>query len=190
AQSEFDADPYINDRRPRSVLCLPLINQGKLVGALYLENNLAPNVFASSRMAALKLLASQAAISIENSRLYRDLQDREARIPHLVDANIIGIIIWDFGGRIIEANDTFLRMLGFNRDDFVSGHLNWIELTPPQWRARSAEALEDLKKTGTIKPYEREYFRKDGSRVPVLIGAARLEQIENQGVSFVLDLTE
>jgi PAS domain S-box-containing protein len=190
AQPTSVADPYINDRQPRSVLCLPLINQGKLVGALYLENNLTPNVFAPSRMTVLKLLASQAAISLENSRLYSELQEREAKIRHLVDADIIGIIIWDFEGRIVEANDTFLRMLGFNRDDFVSGHLNWIELTPPQWRARSAEALEDLKNTGKIKPYEREYFRKDGSRVPVLIGAARLEQIENQGVSFVLDLTE
>ncbi|GLR85262.1 trifunctional serine/threonine-protein kinase/ATP-binding protein/sensor histidine kinase [Bradyrhizobium iriomotense] len=189
-QSPFAADPYIRDRRARSVLGLPLINQGKLVGALYLENNLTPNAFAPARMTALKLLASQAAISLENSRLYGDLQEREAKIRQLVDANIIGIIIWDFEGRIIEANDTFLRMLGFDRDDFVSGHLDWIDLTPPQWRSRSAEALEDLKNTGTIKPYEREYFRKDGSRVPVLIGAARLEQVENQGVSFVLDLTE
>jgi PAS domain S-box-containing protein len=188
--SAFVTDPYFRDRRARSVLCLPLINQGKLVGALYLENNLTPNVFVPSRMTVLKLLASQAAISLENSRLYGNLQEREAKIRHLVDANIIGIIIWDFDGRIIEANDTFLRMLGFNRDDFASGHLNWIDLTPPQWRERSAEALEDLKNKGTIKPYEREYFRKDGSRVPVLIGAARLEQIENQGVSFVLDLTE
>jgi PAS domain S-box-containing protein len=189
-QSPFAEDPYIKDCRARSILGLPLINRGKLVGALYLENNLTPNVFASSRMTALKLLASQAAISLENARLYGDLQEREAKIRHLVDANIIGIIIWDFDGGIIEANDTFLRMLGFDRSDFLRGDLNWIELTPPQWRGRSAEALQSLKKTGTIKPYEREYFRKDGSRVPVLIGAARLSQIDNQGVSFVLDLTE
>jgi PAS domain S-box-containing protein len=190
AEPSLGTDPYVRDRRVRSVLCLPLINQGKLVGALYLENNLTPNVFVPSRMTALKLLALQAAVSLENSRLYSDLQEREAKIRHLVDANIIGILIWDFDGGIIEANDTFLRMLGFDREDFLSGHLNWIELTPPQWRALSAKALEDLKNTGTITPYEREYFRKDGSRVPVLIGAARLEQNENQGVSFVLDLTE
>jgi PAS domain S-box-containing protein len=190
AQNPFSRDSTLRKHQARSVLCLPLINQGKLIGALYLENNLIPRVFAPARIAVLKLLTSQAAISLENARLYGDLQDREAKIRHLVDANIIGIIIWDFEGGIIEANDTFLRMLGFDRDDFVRGDLNWIELTPPQWRGRSAEALEDLKTTGTIKPYEREYFRKDGSRVPVLIGAARLSQIENQGVSFVLDLTE
>ncbi|WFU84409.1 AAA family ATPase [Bradyrhizobium sp. CIAT3101] len=190
AEGLFSGDAYVRQHQARSILCLPLINQAKLIGVLYLENNLIPRVFAPTRIAVLKLLTSQAAISLENARLYGDLQEREAKIRHLVDANIIGIIIWDFEGGIVEANDTFLRMLGFDRDDFVRGDLNWIELTPPQWRGRSAEALETLKKTGTIKPYEREYFRKDGSRVPVLIGAARLSQIDNQGVSFVLDLTE
>jgi PAS domain S-box-containing protein len=167
-----------------------LINQGKLVGALYLENNLTPNVFAPSRMAALKLLASQAAISLENSRLYADLQEREAKIRRLVDANIIGIVIWDFEGRIIEANVAFLRMLGYDREDLVSGRVRWTDLIPPEWRDRSAQVRQELKTTGTAQPFERDYFRKDGSRVPVLIGAASLEESGNQGVAFVLDLSE
>ena len=72
-----------------------MINQAKLIGVLYLENNLTPHVFAPARIAVLKLLASQAAISLENTRLYRDLEEREAKIRRLVDANIIGIFIWD-----------------------------------------------------------------------------------------------
>ncbi len=102
AESPFAADPYIRERQTRSVLCLPLLNQAKLIGVLYLENNLAPRVFAPARTAVLKLLASQAAISLENTRLYRDLAEREARIRRLVDANIIGIFIWTIrrsGGR-------------------------------------------------------------------------------------------
>ncbi|MBV8472113.1 MAG: AAA family ATPase, partial [Hyphomicrobiales bacterium] len=190
AQSSFAADPYIKDRRARSVLCLPLINQGKLIGALYLENNLAPHVFAPARIAALKLVASQAAIALENSRLYGDMQEREAKVRRLVDANIIGIMIWDFEGRVIEANDTLLRMLGFDREDFASGRVRWTDLVPPEWRDRTAQTLEDIKIRGTLQPAEREYLRKDGSRVPVLLGAARFEQNVNQGVSFVLDLTE
>src|SRR6185295_18250406 len=95
AQSEFAADPHIGKRRTRSVLCLPLLNQARLIGVLYLENNLAPRVFAPARIAVLKLLASQAAISLENARLYRDLEEREAKIRRLVDANIIGIFIWE-----------------------------------------------------------------------------------------------
>ncbi|MGY8663367.1 AAA family ATPase [Bradyrhizobium sp. UFLA05-109] len=189
-QSQYAADLYIRARRARSVVCLPLVNQGKLVGALYFENGLAPNVFAPARMTVLKLLASQAAISLENSRLYGDLQEQEAKVRRLVDANIIGIVIWDFEGRIIEANDTYLRMLGFDREDFVCGRVHWTDLIPPEWRDRTAPVLEDIKTTGTIQPFETEYLRKDGGRVPVLIGAARLERNENQGVAFVLDLTE
>ena len=81
------------------MLCLPLVKQGALVALLYLENNLASSVFAPARIAVLKVLASQAAISLENSRLYRELQQREAEIRRLVDANIVGIFIWDLEGR-------------------------------------------------------------------------------------------
>ena len=106
AQNPFSADPYICEGQARSVLCVPLITQAKLIGVLYLENNLAPRVFAPARIAVLKLLASQAAIALENARLYRDLAEREARIRRLVDANIVGIFIWDIYGQIFEANDS------------------------------------------------------------------------------------
>jgi GAF domain-containing protein len=88
AQNPFSADAYIRQHRARSILCLPLINQAKLIGMFYLENNLTPHVFTPTRIAVLKLLASQAAISLENTRLYRDLEEREAKIRRLVDANI------------------------------------------------------------------------------------------------------
>src|ERR1700743_1549177 len=99
------------------ILGLPLINQGRLNGVLYLENNLTARVFLPARITVLKLLASQAAISLENSRLYRDLQAREAKIRRLVDANVVGIFIADFDGRILEANDAFLRMVEYDRED-------------------------------------------------------------------------
>ena len=91
-------DPYIAQHGARSILCLPLINQAKSIGVLYLENNLTPHVFTPTRIAVLKLLASQAAISLENTRLYRDLEEREAKIRRLVDANIMGIFIWNLQG--------------------------------------------------------------------------------------------
>src|SRR5271166_92290 len=190
AQSAFAEDPYIRDRKARSILCLPLINQRKLNGVLYLENNLAPRVFAPARTAVLRLLASQAATSLENTRLYRDLAEREAKIRRLVDANLIGIFIWDFDGRIIEANDAFLRMLGFERDDVAERRIRLRDLTPPEWLDRTKQALQELKTTGTAPPFEKEYSRKDGSRVPVLLGAATLEEGANQVVAFVVDLTE
>jgi PAS domain S-box-containing protein len=190
AQPEFAADPYLRERQARSILCLPLITQAKLTGVLYLENTLTSRAFAPARSAVLKLLASQAAIALENAHLYRDLEQREAKIRRLVDANIIGIFIWDFEGRISEANDTFLRMVGYDREDLVSGRVHWTDLTPPEWRDRSARAVEEVKMAGSLQPYEREYFRKDGSRVPVLIGSAAFDEHRDEGVAFVLDLTE
>jgi PAS domain S-box-containing protein len=186
----FSADPYILERRARSMFCLPLLNQAKLIGVLYLENKFAPRVFAPARTGVLKLLASQAAISLENTRLYRDLADREAKIRRLVDANVLGICIWNLEGAIVEANETFLHMLEYGREDMVSGRLRWTDLTPAEWREQDECAVAELRSTGTFQPVEKEYFRKDGSRIPVLIGGALFEEGSNEGVAFVLDLTE
>ncbi len=189
-QSPFSTDPYVREQCARSILCLPLINQGKLVGMLYLENKLSPHAFAPARITVLKLLASQAAMSLEKTHLYSDLADREAKIRRLVDANIIGIFIWDFDGRILEANNTFLRMLGYEREDLIAGRIRWTELTPPDWRERDEALLQEHRLTGHLPPFEKEYFHKEGSRVPVLIGTATFEEGGSQGVAFVLDLSE
>jgi PAS domain S-box-containing protein len=81
-------------------------------------------------------------------------------------------------------------MLGYDRDDLASGRLHRTGLTPPEWRARTERAVSEVETTGTIQPFEKEYLRKDGSRLPVLLGAASFDETGNQGVSFVLDLTE
>jgi PAS domain S-box-containing protein len=190
AQNPFSVNPYIRQHQARSILCLPLMTQARLIGVLYLENNLTPGVFASDRIAVLKLLASQAAIALENARLYRDLEERERKIRRLVDANIVGINIWDVEGRIIEANEAFLQMVGYSREDLVSDLVRWTDLTPPEWRDLIPHQIAELKRTGTAPPYEKEYFRKDGSRVPVFIGSALFDERRGQGVAFVLDLTE
>jgi PAS domain S-box-containing protein len=188
AQNQFSADEYLCQKQVRSVLCLPLVKQAKLIGALYLENNLASHVFTPARISVLEVLASQAAISLENARLYNDLREREARIRRLVDANIIGIVIWDVQGRIIDANQAFLDIVGYAREDLAS--LRWTELTPAEWRDVDDQASAELKATGTVQPREKEYFRKDGSRVPVLVARAIFEWNRDEGVAFVLDLTE
>ncbi|WP_407175452.1 AAA family ATPase [Bradyrhizobium sp. STM 3562] len=190
AQPSFADDPYVRGHRARSILCLPLITQGKLVGILYLENNLAPGIFALSRISVLKMLASQAAIALENGRLYREVQEREAKIRRLVDANIVGIFIFGAKGEIVEANHAFLKMVGYSRADLLAGRLRWTNLTPPEWRERTARAQAEIQMTGAVQPFEKEYVRKDGSRVPVLIGSAAFDERQDQGVSFVLDLSE
>jgi PAS domain S-box-containing protein len=187
---EFSSDGYLARNRCRSVFCLPLVRQVKLIGVLYLENSLAPGAFSPARASLLKVLASQAAISLENSHLYRELAEREGRIRRLVEANIIGICIFDIDGRIIEANEAFLRIVGYGHDDLISGGLRWTALTPPEWSGADDQALAELAASGTCKPFEKEYFRKDGSRVPVLVGGTTFGELRHQGVAFVLDLTE
>lgn len=197
-QSPFAADPYVAQSHARSVLCLPLLHQTKLVGVMYLENNLAPSVFVPGRIAVLKLLASQAATALENSRLYRDLAEREAKIRRLVDANIIGIVTWHIPRQgperdeafYLEVNDAFLRMLGYDRSDFESGRMRRSELTPPEWRERDIRTVSELREFGVSQPFEKEYVRKDGTRLPVLVGGVSFDETRTSGVAFVLDLSE
>jgi PAS domain S-box-containing protein len=98
--------------------------------------------------------------------------------------------------RVISRKETFRsetveHILGYDREDLVSGRLRWTELTPPEWLERHDQRwIPELEMTGSVQPFEKEYYRKDGSRVPVLVGVARFEEGGNQGVSFVLDLTE
>ncbi|MEM5429660.1 trifunctional serine/threonine-protein kinase/ATP-binding protein/sensor histidine kinase [Cupriavidus oxalaticus] len=190
ADPAFAADPYIAQHHARSILCLPLMNQAKLTGALYLENNLTTRVFTPARIAILRLVASQAAIALENAHLYHELVEREGKIRRLVDADIIGIVVWNVEGDILEANDAFLRMVGYARDDLVAGYVRWKDLTPPEWRDGDERALREISETERARPFEKELVRKDGSRVPVMVGAAAFETSRKEGVAFVLDLTE
>jgi PAS domain S-box-containing protein len=126
----------------------------------------------------------------ENVQLHSDLAERDRKIRRLFESNIIGIMIWELEGRILEANDAFLRIVGYDREDLVAGRLHRRMLTPSDWHNLDARNVTELGLVGTIPPFEKEYLRKDGRRVPVLIGGTMFEPSRNQGVGFVLDLTE
>jgi PAS domain S-box-containing protein len=189
-QGGFSNDEYIRGAHARSVLCLPLLQQGRLMALLYLENNLAAGVFTPARMAVLNVLAAQAAMSLEKTRLFQELQQREAKIRRLIDANIVGVLVSNLDGRVIEANDAVLNMVGYSRDDLTSGRTRWTDWTPPEWRAVSERAIEQIRVHGKCDLFEKEYVRKDGSRVPVLVAAAAIDGTNGENVAFVLDLTE
>jgi len=114
----------------------------------------------------------------------------EAKVRRLVEANVVGIVMWNLEGTITEANEAFLHMVQYTHQDIASGRVRWMELTPDEWRDRDERAIAELKRTGVFQSFEKEYFRKDGSRVPVLLGGALFEGTENEGVAFVLDLSE
>jgi formate hydrogenlyase transcriptional activator len=113
----------------------------------------------------------------------------EDKIRRLVEAGILGIFIGNVEGEIVEPNQAFLQMLQYSRQDLVSGRLRWTDLTPAEWRERDERAMTEVLANGVIQPYEKEFLRKDGGRVPVLLGAALFEG-KSEGVVFVLDLSE
>jgi PAS domain S-box-containing protein len=186
----FTDDPYFKHRTPLSILCLPLVRQGTLSGLLYLENTLVSHMFTSDRTLVLELLASQAAISLENTRLYSELKEREARVRRLFNANVIGMFTWDVDGRIIDANEAFLAVVGYTIEDFHSGGVRWKDLMRKEWDPNDDRIFDEMMETGIANPFEGEYVRKDGVTVPVLIGAAVFEGQRSEGVAFIVDLTD
>ncbi|MBI2812701.1 MAG: PAS domain S-box protein [Opitutae bacterium] len=112
-----------------------------------------------------------------------------SRHRRLVESNIIGVMIANTDGRITEANDLFLGMVGHSREDLSAGRVRWDALTPPEWKAADLRALGELKSTGACTPYEKEYFHKDGRRVPILIAVAMLEGTPGDGICLIEDLT-
>lgn len=114
----------------------------------------------------------------------------ESRLRRLFDSGMMGIVFWNQEGEITEANSTFLQQVGYTRQELQDGKLNWVNMTPPEYGERDTLSLKDLRETGVSAPFEKEYIRKDGSRVPVLVGAATLEEYTDQGVAFILDITE
>ncbi|GHO78415.1 hypothetical protein KSD_61860 [Ktedonobacter sp. SOSP1-85] len=122
----------------------------------------------------------------DQKRTEEALRQSQERASVLMNSNIIGIYVGK-GDQIVDANDTFLYMTGYTREDLRAGRMNWSHMTPPDYLARSLEARQELDAQQSITPYEKEYVCKDGSRLPVLVGAVLLEHHSSQAITFVLD---
>jgi PAS domain S-box-containing protein len=123
----------------------------------------------------------------------RDITERkrlEARFRRLVDSNAQGVFFWNTKGEIIGANDAFLQLVRYTREDLEAGRLNWAKMTPPEFEHLDRQASNELTSKGVCASYEKEFMLKDGSRVPILLGAAMFQDNSDEGVCFVLDLTE
>ncbi|MEH2249631.1 hybrid sensor histidine kinase/response regulator [Nostoc sp.] len=119
------------------------------------------------------------------------LQNSEMRFSRLAESNIIGVIVTDMNnGSIMEANDAFLKMVGYTREDLSANQMKWREMTPPEYLLLSERTVEELRTTRVCKPFEKEYIRKDGDRIPVLLGSVLVGDTQETVIGFVVDLSE
>jgi len=120
----------------------------------------------------------------------QQLQSSDTRFRRLAESNVIGVIVADMNGAIAEANQAFLNMVGYTREELVAGLVQWQKMTPPEYQEVSDRSIDELKNLGVCQHFEKEYIRKDGSRVPVLIGSAFLDEQQQQVIGFVLDISK
>jgi PAS domain S-box-containing protein len=118
------------------------------------------------------------------------LQDNELRFRRLTESNVIGMIVADLKGNIVDANQAFLNMVGYTSEELQMGTIQWQAMTPPEYQALDLQGIEKLRSTGLLTPFEKEYIHKDGNRVPVEVGGALLDSVEQTAVCFVLDISD
>jgi PAS domain S-box-containing protein len=205
-QNLFSQDEYVRQRHPRSVLCLPLVKQAKLVGVLYLENSLAAGVFTPKRLAMLELLASQAAISLDHARLYAELMqensDRrkaeealrasEERWSKLAENSSAGIALLASDGRFIAANLAFQKMLGYTEEELQ--RRTAMDITHEEDRAATKDRLVTFDQGARrVHRIEKRYLRKDGEVVWADISTVFVPSSANTAAftsSVIVDITE
>ncbi|GAP95865.1 hybrid sensor histidine kinase/response regulator [Leptolyngbya sp. NIES-2104] len=118
------------------------------------------------------------------------LRESEARFRRLFEGNMVPLAIWTIEGRVTEANNALLDLIGYSRSELEAGQISWRALTPPEWEAQDAKAVEEVVTQGYSTPYEKEYWHKDGRRIPILISAGLFEDGSQSGYYFAIDLTQ
>jgi two-component system cell cycle sensor histidine kinase/response regulator CckA len=118
------------------------------------------------------------------------LRQRTAELRRFTESGMLGVMHWESGGTITSANDTFLAMLGYRREDFVAGSLRWDQITSPEYGPLDAAGLAEIASSGACRPFEKAYWRKDGALLPVIVAGATFEGEPQRGVAFVIDISE
>ncbi|MEH1922329.1 PAS domain S-box protein [Nostoc sp.] len=127
----------------------------------------------------------------EHKRAEKSLRESEARFRRLFESNLIGVAFWTVDGLVIDANDAFLQLAGYTRDEFTTlGKINWRELSPVEYKDLDDRAILEVQAKGISKIYEKEYIHRNGKRVPIVLGVALLNDSQEHGVAFVLDITD
>ncbi|ABA23074.1 PAS/PAC sensor hybrid histidine kinase [Trichormus variabilis ATCC 29413] len=127
----------------------------------------------------------------EHKRAEQSIRNSEARFRRLFESNLIGVAFWNVDGFITDANDAYLQIVGYTREEFDTlGKINWRELTPPDCEHLDTRAIAEVKANGISRIYEKQYIQRNGRRVSIVLGIALLDDSDEQGVAFVLDISE
>ncbi|MBT3424132.1 MAG: PAS domain S-box protein, partial [Bacteroidetes bacterium] len=118
------------------------------------------------------------------------LKQSEEKFRSIFESNIVGVIFWNAEGEISDANELFLGLMGYTKKELLNKEIRWKDMTPPEYAQYDKEMLIELSEKGFVTPFEKEYFHKDGHRIPIIIGAATLTSMENSGVAFILDISK
>ena len=166
---------------------LPLLKQDRLVAYLYA---LAPErrAWPEHERLLLREVAERTWAAVERARAEAELRESEARFRESVEIATVGVLFFDLEGRITDANDAFLQMSGYTKEDLEAGLLRWDEMTPLEWMPASWQAVAEMESLGHTTPYEKEYIRKDGSRWWALFAAKSLGRHGN--IEYVIDISE
>jgi PAS domain S-box-containing protein len=161
----FAKDPYIQECRPRSVLCMPILLKSRLMGVLYLENRLVSGVFSPERLELLRLLVSQTAISIENARLYDNLRKAEEKYRSIFENAVEGIYQTTQEGRFVSANPAMARILGYDSVDELMRSITEIGKQLYVSRKARNEFIAQVREKRKVSGFEVQYYHKDGSKI-------------------------
>jgi PAS domain S-box-containing protein len=164
----------------------PLLVEGRLVGVIAMFSR---REVASDTLEALATIADTIALGVERKRIEAELRVGNARFRRIFESNLLGIVFTNYEGAVLDANEAFLSLVGYTREELADGRIRWDTLTPPEWTEANAKAVQQLRTQGVVHPFEKEYLHRQGHRVPVLVGSTRVEEQE-RNITFVLDLTE
>ncbi len=189
----FKNDPYIQSKKTRSILCVPILHKNRMIGIFYLENSLKAGIFTSLRLEMLKIISSQIAISIDNAKLFNKVKQAEKRYRNIFENAVEGIFQVSNEGTIISINPSFARTLGYESREDLIRNVKTVQkdlYVDPVQRLKFSQQLE---KNGIVNGFETEFYRKDRSRIwismharPVYNPDGKLEYVEG----IITDISE
>jgi len=196
--------PLFDKVEVTSIMAVPLSCRGEVIGMANLLRTSADRPYTPDDLRLVQSIADYAGLALGNARAYlaervaraaaedatHALRSSEARFAHLLESGLLGVLVATLNGKVLQINDALLDMVGYSHKEIISGAMPWVNLTPPEWKAVDQKATEQLVRTGIGDLREKEFLRRDGTRVPVLVGSAMVDSDTRETISFVLDLTD